>query len=168
MADLSLSLLGDILPQVFTMDFWGRMLTNPFAAVVQHPRLALESGLVAGATTAAIGGAIMAAPVVASAAATALGVGKVAAAPVLFAAKHPILSYLIATNADLPTEIVRAFGASRAQQPRAPGPATPPPMMQPRMPDQATSRAPARIVRRGRTQPGLTSRQQFNAMFGVN
>lgn len=131
--------------QVWTADFWTRLTTRPWEAVIQHPALAAKSALVAGAVAATGGLALKAAPVV-------VGAVKALAAPVSFAARHPILTYLAISQADLPTEIVRAFGA------RAAAPAAPP------LRGAATLRTvpPPAAVRR----PAVTRQADFQALFG--
>ena len=127
---MGLGFLWDIGGQLFTRDFWGRILTDPLAAVRQHPELAAKSALVAGATVATGGLLLKAAPLVLGAGRALLTGAKVAATPVSFAVRHPVASFLLVTQADLPTEIVRAFGARR-QAPAgtlpAPAPSAPPP-----------------------------------------
>ncbi len=116
----------DSLTQIFTRDFWGRILTRPHEAVIQHPDIAAKSALAGAAATLAVAGGIVAAPVVASTAVGLFAAGKVVAAPVAFAARHPILSYVLATQSDLPTELVRAFGQIYGAPTAAPGAAPAP------------------------------------------
>lgn len=145
--------IWESLGQVWTRDFWGRLLTRPHEAVIQHPDIALKSAAAGAAATLAVAGAIVAAPVVAAAAAGLFTAGKVVAAPVAWAARHPILSYVLATQSDLPTEIVRTFaqiyGPGTVAVP-APTPA-PVPVPSPDAPAQASGPAPVN--------------QQWQAMF---
>lgn len=116
-----LSYLGEL----FRPDFWKRIATDPLAAVRRDPELALKSGLYAGAAV-ATGGLALKAGVVGGAlrGAAALGRGALgvaglaalpfraaaAAAPALsFAARHPILTYVLLANAELPSRIAGAF-----------------------------------------------------------
>jgi len=106
--------LGDIYDygkQLFTTDFWGRIFTRPLEAVRKYPGVAAKSALVAGATVATGGLALKAAPIVAGLFKGLFAAGKAVAPAAGFAVKHPILSYVIASNAELPTEIVRAFAS---------------------------------------------------------
>lgn len=137
--------------QVLTTDFWTRLLTRPWEAVIQHPRLALEAGVVAGAATAAVAGAIVAAPVVATGISGLFGAAKVAAPIVGFAARHPILTYAALANIELPTEIVRAFGARAAPPAQIAVPAPP------------TTRQTIVQPARG---PFIQQGQEWQAMFG--
>ena len=121
-----MGLLGDAIDlgkQLFTTDFWGRIFTRPLEAVRKFPGVAAKSALVAGATVATGGLALKVAPIVGGLFKGLFAAGKAVAPAAGFAVKHPILSYVIASNAELPTEIVRAF-ASRpvVVQGRAPAP----------------------------------------------
>ena len=78
---------SDWIAPLLTTDFWSRIITRPLEAVVEHPLLAAKSAAVAGGTALAIGGAVLAAPIVGGAAvkvasvATNLGIVANATAP---------------------------------------------------------------------------------------
>ena len=150
--------LWDAAGQVFSADFWTRLVTRPWEAVIQHPGVALGSGAVAGAIVATGGLALKAAPVVAGVAKTLLGVGKAVAAPASFAVRHPILTFAAVTQANLPTEIVRAFAARPAAPP------TPAPIQAPQaVPAPPSTRQTIVQPARG---PFIQQGQDWQAMFG--
>lgn len=165
-----MGLLGDIweaLPQLVTADFWHRIVTRPFEAVRQMPDVAIKSGLVAGAAVATGGLALKAAPVV-------FGAAKAAAAPATFVARHPVLSYLLVTQSDLPTEVVRTVGqiyaaptqAAMAAPTAGQAGAVPvlPATVQPPRP-HVTSLAPRLEFSALRGAPGLPTNQVFWQAF---
>lgn len=111
-----------VLGELFKPTFWRQLVTDPFAAVRRDPGLAVTSGAVAGAV-ALTGGLAIQTGLLGGAARAVAGVGRAAlglavlpfraaaaAAPALgFAAKHPIATYVILANADLPSQVAGAF-----------------------------------------------------------
>ena len=109
----------EALPAVLTADFWRRIWTDPLAAPLADPGLALRSAAVAGGAVLGAGLAVKAGVV-----GGALRLGRAAvslirapfalaraAAPVApWVVRHPLLTYAVVSNIELPTEIVRAFG----------------------------------------------------------
>lgn len=150
--------LWDAAGQVFSTDFWTRLLTRPWEAVIQHPGVALASGVIAGATVATGGLILKAAPVVAGVAGTVFGAGRAVAPAASFAVRHPLLTFAAVTQANLPTEIVRAFGARPAVQPGAAPRQAPLPVPAP--PSTGLTIAP---TARG---PFIQQGQEWQAMFG--
>ncbi len=111
-----------VLGELFKPTFWRQLVTDPLAAVRADPELALKAGAVAGGA-ALTGGLVLKAGLVGGAVRAVAGVGRAAvglaslpfraaaaAAPALgFAAKHPIATYVILANADLPSQVASAF-----------------------------------------------------------
>lgn len=160
---MGLGFLWDIGGQLFTRDFWSRVLTRPLEAVRQHPKLALTSGLIAGAAVATGGLALKAAPVVLGAGGALFTGAKAVAAPAAFAVRHPLLTYLAVSQADLPTEIVRAFGQRQRAAPAVTVAAAPVPVPAPTPPPPApvTRAIPTQQLRRG----PVAGQGQWQALF---
>ncbi len=158
--------------QLFEGDFWTRMVRDPLGGVQADPWFAVKSGVAAGGAVLA-GGLALKAGIVAGIGKALSAVGgvlggvlkapaavKTAAGPVSWIVRHPIISYLAVTNAELPTEIVKAV-AVVAARPAAPAPVAPvvrpPPLLPAPLPPSApvvpaAARAPS--AARARPAPG--------------